>query len=155
MLGKKGFTLIELMLTVGIISLLAGVAFINLMKPLNTANLYSSVDTLMANVKGTQVNSLAGAHGGQAHGVHFAANSYTLFTGASYNPADTSNLITQLGSGITISIDSIPNASVVFAAETGEVVGFSGLYYQLTVNNTQSGESKVLRINRYGTLQRI
>lgn len=146
-------TIVELLVVMGIFSVLAGVVFVNLIAPLNRSYTASSLETLLADIKAQQVKSMTGSSQGQSHGVYFGNNFYTTFTGSAYNSNDASNITTTLSSGVKVTDSTIPSSTLVFIATTGEIAGFSGTAYQFTLKNTNNNQAKVVTINRYGALE--
>lgn len=149
---ESGFSLIELLIVVLITSALLGLISVNLGRPQTVATVTTSIDTLLADIKGQQVLAMAGDTGtlasAQPQGVLFQSTQYTLFTGSSYGTGNSYYPIT-LPANAQLST-TFPSSQVVFTKGTGEVQGFvSG---SNTVTLTSGSVTRVITINRYGAM---
>src|SRR3990167_3591800 len=90
----------------GIFVILASFATINLLGPQRSADLNSTVISIVADIKQQQARSMLGDSGGGSsavlHGIYFESNRYTLFKGLVYNAADPKNFVVDLSSGLTL-----------------------------------------------------
>src|SRR3989344_9266975 len=77
----SGFTLVELMVVMGIFALMLGFTSINLIRPQTQANLDTTVTTLVSDLKEQQIRAMTG-DGPSDYGVNFEPGRYTLFTGS-------------------------------------------------------------------------
>jgi len=119
----KGFTLIELIITLGIIVVLAGVGFLGILNYKNIQSVNSTAQGIITVLRNAQNRSLS-QEGGSRWGVHFenpsgANDFYDLFHGASYT---TSGLVsrTALPSGVEFVLPPIGSSStVIFYSVTG------------------------------------
>lgn len=151
---QGGFTLIEALVVLMIMAVLFGLVSANLGSPQATGSLDSAVEGLVADLKGQQVLAMAGDQGStttqQPQGVRFAAGTYTLFAGSTFNAGDANNYVASPTSDITLST-TLPSAQIIFNKGTGDVAGFvSG---SNTITLSRSGvTSKVITINRFGTV---
>jgi hypothetical protein len=50
---------------------------------------------------------------------------------------------------------SLPNGNVLFASRSGEFIGYASGSDTLTINHLDSGESKVIQLNRYGIITSV
>lgn len=159
---KAGFTVMELVIVMSVIALLAGFTTINLIRPQTTSTSSSALNTLVSDLKEQQIKAMAGdsedqtgATGAQPHGIFLENNQYTLFRGASFNPAEPNNFTVNIETGLTLSNTFPPlgpTGEIVFAKRSGEVTGYSAGADTITLTNTQTGEQKTITINRYGTV---
>lgn len=141
---SQGFTLIELMVVMGIFALMIGFASINLIRPQTQAYFDTSITTLVADLKEQQMRAMTG-DGATIYGVRFNSNNYILFTGSSYPLTD--NFTINLNSNLQIS----PNpTTIVFAQRSGET---GTATTTLTVTNSASGEHKDIIINNLGGIK--
>ena len=137
-----GFTLIELMVVMGIFALMVGFASINLIRPQTQASLDTTVTTIVADLKEQQIKAMTG-NGASSYSVRFNNSNYILFTGSSY-PSPTDNFTINLDPNLQIT----PNpTTIVFAQRSGESNTTT-----LTVTNTASSEQKTIIINILGSV---
>ena len=83
----KGFTLIELVLVMGIFSTLIGITSLSLFNIQHATALSADVNVFIADLKQQQLKAMVGESdgvggSGYGYGVHFTANNYTLFRGS-------------------------------------------------------------------------
>ena len=153
---KYGFTLPEIVIVGGIMVFLLGLGSINLLRPQRQAEVASIADTLIADLSSQQIKSMVGdvstGGGPSMHGVYFGSDSYTLFKGDTYSPSNETNFTVQLPSPQTFSSISFPSGVVLFAQRSGEFQNFAEGSDSVTLTNGDSGESIVLRINRFGVV---
>lgn len=151
----KGFSLLEVLVVMGLIAILTGLTVTNLIRPQTTASIDGVVNTLAADIKSQQLKAMVGdslsASSAQEHGVRVQPTNYTLFKGASYAGGDTDNFTLQQGSDISLST-TFPSSVLIFTKAAGEVSGFVNGSNTITVTNTVSGQVKTLTVNRYGAV---
>jgi len=157
--GQHGFVLIEIIVVFGLIATLITLTSLNVFGSSRKATLTGTIDTLVSDIKSTQTKAMsATVQGGVVplgYGIRFGTNQYILFSGLTYNPTDTSNAIVPLDSRVLFSAISLPDNSVVFASQSGDVAGFSPTANSVTLNQIDSGEVKTIQFNRYGTITGI
>lgn len=105
----------------------------------------------LVDLKQQQLRSMVGATAGgataQTFGVHFEANSYTLFSGV-YALGNPNNIVVLTG---TVAVtNNLPTSQIVFSRLSGEVAGFSAA--QNTITFTNSGLPRTVTINKYGVV---
>ena len=88
--SKKGFTLIELVITIAIIAVVAIIGTVSLFGAQHKATLTGTVQQIAALLREAQSDSMAGENG-TAWGVHFenattTAPFYALFSSSTYSP---------------------------------------------------------------------
>jgi type II secretory pathway pseudopilin PulG len=152
---SRGFTILELLLIMGITSLLLGIITINLVKVQHNTSISGAVDTLLADMKGQQIKAMSGASvnsaSGDSYGVSFQGNKYVLFHGTT-DPNDSTDFSVPLDTSITVSIS--PSNPLVFSQLSGEVCS-STCQYTITLTNTAGNETKIITVNRYGVVTNI
>lgn len=149
---KAGMTMVELLVVMGVFGVLAGAVFVNLIRPVTTANLSGVVDKLATDIKSQQVLTMTGADDGQPHGIYFTDTSYTTFVGASYSPTNPTNKTELMPSPIRLTNITIPVNTLIFSSQSGEILNFTGSDYSLTVEHSQTSTDAAIKINRYGAL---
>jgi prepilin-type N-terminal cleavage/methylation domain-containing protein len=151
--SHPGFTLVEILLVMGLIAIIGGLTTINLIQPQRTASLSGTVATLVADLRGQQIKAMGGdkvsASTAQAHGLHVQSDRYTLFKGTTYSGADTDNFVVMMDPGITLSTTNMPSSQLVFTKGTGAVTGFTSAP---TITVSSDGDSNVISLNRHGVV---
>ena len=123
---RKGFTLVELVVTIGIFAILATLSSVNFFSTYSQSNLGAAEDVLIADIKTAQSNAMAGA-----------------------SEVTWDQSITPLPSEITLTT-TFPCSHIIFAPVSGEILGYvSG---QDTITLTSGTDTRTLRLNQYGTL---
>jgi prepilin-type N-terminal cleavage/methylation domain-containing protein len=144
---NKGFTLVELLVSMGILVVLFAITTINI-SPLPSNTLQATnYDTLLSDIKSQQSQAMAS---NSPYGVHFESESYTLFKGGSYTQGLFANTVINLDSGIVISDVTFPNSQIVFSPGTGDASGYVTGTDGFTIKSTVTNKSTVVRLNKYG-----
>lgn len=155
---KKGFTLVELMVVMGMIAVLISYSVVNLTTIQHTTYLAATVDTFISDLKQQQLKAMVGDTEGRGvndyYGISFGTNDYALFHGSSYS-ASSSNPVIPLTSGMQFSSVTFPQSRIVFDKGSGEVIGFTVGSNTITLRNTLTNETKTITINRYGVITQI
>lgn len=131
---KKGFTLIELMIVMGIVATLTTFVTLNLTGSRKRVGVATAMQILEADLRGSQMRAMSG-EGSQE--IVFAGDRYTL------NPE---GFVVTMDPEITVTTTYSQN-KITFAARSGEV-GSGGT---ITVTDTTGGVTKTLSVNQYGT----
>lgn len=152
--NHKGFTLLELIVSITIVSILFALVVINLLNVKHKASLSTSIDTFITDIRNQQLKVMVGDTQGQVSmenlGIFFNADRYTLFQG-NYSPAEPSNFTITLGDNIVFGNISFPSSQVVFAPKSGEIIGATA-DNTIVIQDTQTQEQKTLTINKYGVV---
>ncbi len=154
--NSKGFTLVELIVVMGIIATLFGMVTINLLRTQHNASVSATVDELLSDIRTQQTKAMIGTQdtngNANSYGIHVTANSYILFQGTS-DPADATDFTINPGN-ITFTTN-LPNAQVVFTQRSGEFSNYVSGPYTITVKNAYGAEQKTIYINRYGVVTNV
>jgi prepilin-type N-terminal cleavage/methylation domain-containing protein len=149
----RGFTLIEMLITVVIGVTLFGLISITLAKPQDTANSSAIIDALFADIKNQQAQAMFGGLGNtttaQSYGIYVQSNQYVLFDGTTYNAGAGDNFVTTIPSGYTLST-TLPSTQAVFIKGSGEVQGYTAGSNTITL--TGSTGNKTITFTRFGAL---
>jgi prepilin-type N-terminal cleavage/methylation domain-containing protein len=152
---KSGFTVIEMIIVVGLIAALLGAASLRLLNISQIASVMNSTDKLVTDIKEQQTKAMATDTSGSGvvsdYGVYFQTGSYTLFRGSSYSVSDPGNLVVSLGTNIQ-STATFPGSTLVLTKGSGEVAGFSAGQNTVTIRNTINNEQQTVTVNRYGVI---
>jgi prepilin-type N-terminal cleavage/methylation domain-containing protein len=150
---QSGFTLVEILVVVGILAVLFGLSVVSLGQPQNSTNTNSAVDTLVNDLKTQQIAAMVGTTGStstqQPAGIFVQSNQYTLFTGSSYSAGNSYNYIFTAPTGVSFST-TLPSSIVLFNKGDGSVSGFTAGSNTITV--TTSAGSKVITITKFGAV---
>ena len=132
--GEVGFTLVELMVSIGILTILLTTVSINLIRPQSSENVSAVADQLLSDLRAQQSRAMSGGSGGSEQGVSFEPNAYTLFS-------DADSFEITLNSGVLLS----GATQIVFAGGSGKTTAAS-----ITIQDASGVLSKTININRYG-----
>lgn len=123
----KGFTLVELLLVIGIFGLIATISSMSFFSTVKQTDLSAAESILIADLKTKQANAMAGS----------TDTTWSLATA------------TSLPQGVVLTT-SFPGDSITFESGTGEVVAYSPDTDTLTLS--ASNGSKIIELNQYGTI---
>lgn len=157
-INEKGFTLTELIVVMGILTILLSFVTLNLVNIQQKTSQRSTLDVLIADIKDQQNKAMAGGtKSGQNtdYGIYFEANRYILFQGSSYVSGDSSNFAVNLDSGLTFTNILFPSSQIVFQRVSGEVIGFTSGQNTVTLTNSSNNDQKTIQINRYGVITAV
>jgi type II secretory pathway pseudopilin PulG len=155
--GQLGLTLIEMIIVVGIIMSLLGIAFLNISNIRVVSSGGSATTVLISDLKNQQIKAMTGDTEGRGvadnYGIKILPDKYVLFHGLTYIPSETSNFTVPIDDGQTLST-TFQNDVLIFSSNSGEMINF--VEGQDTVNiTTDAGETKAIRFNKYGTVTQI
>lgn len=152
--NQSGFTLIELIVVMGIILMLFGFVSFNSVSVERKTSLNSTADNLVSDMATQQTKAMlgAGTTSGNSYGIYFEQDKYTLFEGTTYSSSNPSNFIVSLNSAIVFTNITFPSNSIIFSARTGEINGFSSVQNTITIQDSQSTKTETITVNRYGVV---
>ena len=143
----KGYTLIELLVSMGILAVLFAITTINI-SPLPSNTLQTTnLDTLLSDIRSQQTLAMTGD---TSYGVHFESGSYTLFKGNSYTQGLFANTVINLDSGIVFSNITFPNSVIIFSSGSGGTPGYTAGADSFTIKSSVTNKLTVVKINKYG-----
>lgn len=149
-----GFTLIELIVSIGVFVLIMGFASLSYLNIQRSSDLANQTTQLISSLRQAQALAMSGqtqdSQNNVSVGVHFESNRYVIFIGSDYNESDSDNIITNLPSNISITID-LPSNNLLFIAKTGEVLDFQNDHKVISILQTD-GQQKNLTINKLGVV---
>lgn len=152
----SGFTLVEMLVVLGIIAVLTGLGTINLIGAKRSADVSASVNVLIADLKSQQARAMSGDTESGAviddYGVYFSSGEYTLFRGSDFAGSDPgSHFVVEPSDGIVFSSIDLQNSQVVFEKGSGEFLNYSSTENSTTLSDPAGNEKTVL-INSYGVV---
>jgi len=155
---QTGFTVIELILVIAILSLVFALISFNWVASLPKQNLNSAVEVLVADLKQQQLEAMVGIDSGGGglmnHGIYFNTNEYITYEGSSYNVSNSSNIQFSLPQGITVSTSDITSDDLVFAHTSGEPTTI-GVNPQIIITNQANNIQKTIQLNQLGVVVSI
>lgn len=148
---RRGFTLIELIVVVGMLATLTGLSYLTLFGRIQKTDVTSIMVSLVADLRSQQVRAGSGeqVNGNGSYGVHIDNAQYVLFSG-SYIANDPANTAIPV-SGAQVST-TFPGSNVIFTPGSGEIPGFSSSANAITVTSIEGGSTRTIRLNRYGVV---
>lgn len=154
--SSRGFSLVELLLVMGILGTLFGLTTVNLSNLLPRANLTALTEKMNIDLRDQQLKAMIGDTEGRTsgdyYGVYIQSNQYVLFHGMSYSESDESNVVIELDDEFELST-SFADQVVIFDRGSGEVMNFAEGNSAITITNTANNESRTLTVNRLGVVE--
>ena len=155
--SRPGFTLVEVLIIMGILAILFTISSLNLSNTVPQNALSNATDLLVADIKQQQLSAMTGNTEGQAvnsdYGIYFTSDKYSLFRGSSYNIGNTSNFDVHLDDINTSTTAS--GSMIVFEKNSGQVLNFQPSGNKITLTHSDIGKSTTITINKYGIIESI
>jgi type II secretory pathway pseudopilin PulG len=152
---RSGFTIIEVLIIVGLFMILVGIGTINTSRTAQTVSLQSVYDEVVAAVGAQQLYAMTGraASSGTntSYGVRFEPDQYILFAG-SYVAGDSANVVTQLPPNMSFSTIDVPSQVVIYATESGQIQGYDSNQATVVLTDQTTGKARTLHWNTLGVL---
>lgn len=159
MVNKKGFTIIELTVVMGVLAVLISYTVVNLTSIQRRTYLITTVNTVVSDIKQQQLKAMAGDTEGRSthdhYGIYFEQDKYVLFHGTAYSVSESTNADINFENNVELSSISFPQSQIVFNGVDGEVAGFVNGSNTLTLQNSLTSEQSTITINRYGVITQI
>lgn len=160
--NSNGFSLIELILVIALLSIILGITTVTLFRPVAKANLNTvstDIFSLLREAQNRAINTdTSGDPQSNDYGLHFETNSYTLFKGTTYTPGDASNFKVDTAANISLS-PTLPCPSppgdcnnIVFQRVSGEVLAYDDVNNNICVSETSTNKQTLLTINFLGVV---
>jgi prepilin-type N-terminal cleavage/methylation domain-containing protein len=153
---RRGYTLVELLIVVGVMSILFGTVLFHLTQTSRRVTLSGMGESLIADIKLQQTNAMSkDALGGvspQGYGIHFEGDRYIMFRGSTYSASDPTNITTTLDPHVRIETITFPNNNLIFAPLSGEVIGFASASSSITLREADGSETNTISLNSYGVI---
>jgi prepilin-type N-terminal cleavage/methylation domain-containing protein len=143
--NHKGFTLIEVLIVIGIMAIIAGFGMWvshDVFRGTAFRNERDIVVSVLSKARSNSMNNLNQT----SHGVYINSSSYILFQGSTYDPADPKNIEVKASANIS---NSGP-VSIVFDQITGNVPAANGTEISIALNSDNN--SGIIKINQEGRI---
>lgn len=148
---KLGFTMVELLLAMGIFAILAALGSINYFSTYNQTSVGTTEDVLIADLRSAQAKAMTGSSINGATvpswGVKFFSDHYTIFPGPSYVDGASTNYIVALPQNMLLSPDLTSN-QLLFLKGSGEISSYDSEADSISLNLGTT--TKTVELNRYG-----
>ncbi len=149
---SQGFTLLEVLIVIGIAGILAGITFSTFVSSRKNESFKHDTSGVVELLREARNQTLSSKNASQ-YGVNFSPTSAVLFTGATYTAGATSNKTFTLSSGNTLST-SLPGGTtaILFNRLTGETNQASTVTVTMLGANSAS---TTINIYRSGTIEEV
>lgn len=116
---RRGFTLVEILVSLAIILLLMGIGAYALIASRTAKQLDTMTDSITAKLEEAKSNAISGKNGTN-FGLAFSTTTYVYWSGSSYSPGNANNLTYPVTNGFSIT-STIPGTdhAIMFARITG------------------------------------
>ena len=146
--NKSGFTLIEMMIVLGIFVALGSGIFVYLFSWQQESKLTDVADELIINMQRCQAKAQASVNNSEC-GLYFSGNNYYLIKGTDFATRDQSeDEIYPIPQIITVSTNF--SNSIYFSKYSGNPSVAGGL---ITINNANNEDSAAISINSLGLIE--
>ncbi len=115
---KKGFTLIEILIVLGLLIFITSLGLFISLDTITRSSVYEERDFLVSLLWDTRAQALANVHE-KPHGIFITDTEYILFEGAAYDASAAGNVHLSHHSGTTLGGDT----TIIFAQLTGSLAG--------------------------------
>ena len=151
---RKGFSLIELLITIGIVAVLGTIGTMNLVNYRSRNILDLQTQEIVATLRDAQSRSIS-QENGRPWGIHFENPSsdsdyYSLFASSTYNSSDINSTTTLNSAVVFLDPSAGGSKNVNFSAVTGLPSAADSLAIALKANNSVSS---TITINAIGQIQ--
>ena len=144
--ARKGFTLVELLVVMGMSMILLSIGGLSLA----AVRSGSQIDLIASEVRSEMMRVQSETGNGFPSGMYFETDRYVYFEGASYTEGALTNEESTLPSGVTFSEIVFPSATVQFDNVTGNPLNFVSPY-QVVV--TDGSSSRTVSVNAWGVIE--
>ena len=145
---NRGFSLLEILLVVGIMGVLAAVIAFPLSSFHRTQTLRGATEDVAAFIQEAHSMTLA-SHDSSQYGVYLTTNSVVLFTGTTYTAGAATNRVMTIPSGVTLAWSLHGNGStIVFRRLSGE----TNQYGTITVSLSSPTISRTITVSKLGSV---
>jgi prepilin-type N-terminal cleavage/methylation domain-containing protein len=155
----KGFTIIELLVSIGVIVIILTLVLPNMLTPQRQSAFSETITSLASDLREQQLKAMLrdGSVQGSptGYGIYFDTHNYVLFRGTVYSPSATDNFTIDLDPQISFSDIGFPGSQIVFSPGSGEAGSFISGTYTVTIGDASENISNIITVDRYGTATQI
>lgn len=144
---KSGFSLIELLIVMGLVGILFSLGTLSLAN----YNKQDQLDSISAEIKLAIMQSQSQTVNGHPSGVYIGNTNFTVFFTDQFEPGNLNNLVFDLPSGITFQNINLPENQINFLKVSGYVKNYSPPE-NFTLHDQETGRTKVFNLNRLGVI---
>ena len=154
--NNRGFTFVELIIIMGIMTLLMMITTVNLLPIKQKVSLSTTVQSLITDIKQQQLKAMSGETG---QGIYFDPDqkNYYVFKGSVYDPLNPTNFKISLDEQIIIVSLDFTDRQMIFLPESGEIGSFNPSFAlnKIIFQNIASGEQRTVSINKFGVVANV
>lgn len=157
--NNGGFTLVEMMLTMGIIAILATISSMLLSGLIPRSSLVSATEQFTAEVKQHQYKAMIGENLGvdsddRNKGIKIEPHQYIFFEGEVFNPSAETNYAVLLEEPLSIE-SNFADQTLIFEKGSGEILNFNPDLNTITISNASNNDSVSITFNEYGVITQV
>lgn len=145
-MSKRGFTLVEVIISLMVISIIGGIGISAFLNARDSKNLDTISDGLEAVLNQAKSDAVAGKNSSN-FGVEFDKGSFTYFAGSSYSAGATTNQTTLLPAGWAISTSTSNHLSYITFNHLSGTAQATG-----TITISKGASSRVITIGSAGDI---
>jgi hypothetical protein len=149
MKNKKAFTILEIILVVGLFSILLIIPLLYTQTSQVRFDFYTQVSNLVSYIRQEHGNTVAGKYN-MNHGVRLNAGNYVIFSGTSFNQSDSDNVVVDLPPTVIIRNVQLygGGSDIIFSKPFGETT----TYGSFELYSEQANLSMPIYISSFGTI---
>lgn len=150
-IAQRGVTILEVLISIAIISTLASLSFVVFTQFIQTQSVDKEAGAVISSIAYARSQSMSGRND-SAYGIHFASTTMTIFMGTSYNASSVNNVVRTLSSGVVVSRLALGTGvtDVVF----GKLTGTPSATGTLTIASLRdTSKQRVITISGTGLVQ--
>lgn len=147
----RGFTLMEMLIAIGIVLLILGLSFFSLKDYIKRERINNEVRVLVSFLQEARSKTLSAKDSSQ-YGVRTETNQIILFKGSAYSAGDPNNSVHDMDSSVYLSIGG--GLDTVFKRITGEVVGLTEPRY-IIIYTTDASLERTIVIHPSGLIENL
>jgi len=140
---KRGFTLVEVMIVIGVLGIITGLA-IPFYQSFQISSALDNAGQEITQALRTAQSRAMSSQGLSSHGVHFDINRFVVFKGDIYSPVDPDNEFFEVAN--TVDITSSGSSNIVFSV--GEGLSDSQPVITITSSNNESHSISINNLGR-------